>query len=278
MSPVRARGLALPLASTLAPSEHSALGATVKNPTPYYDDGIVSIYHGDCREVLPQLKCDPVDMVFTDPPYGIAYEGSRNEQSREVRNARRSGEDIVPNDDLRGAPLQELLGDAFGKALNLCRPGAAWYVCSSSIAQLDFLTVLERFGVYRQEIVWVKDSFVFGRSDYHWRHETIFYGWKEGAAHYFNGGRTIDTVWEVPRPKSSPEHPTMKPLGLVTRALENSTQHGDLVLDPFMGSGTTLRAAKDMGRRAIGIEIDEQYCKSAAKRVSQETMFGGDAV
>jgi len=102
--------------------------------------------------------------------------------------------------------------------------------------------------------------------DYHWRHETVMYGWRNGAAHYFNGGRTQDTVWEIPRPKRSEEHPTMKPVGLVERAVENSTHPGGLIYDPFLGSGTTIIAAEQLNRRCYAMEIDPRYVAVAIER------------
>src|SRR5207247_1053120 len=94
-----------------------------------------------------------------------------------------------------------------------------------------------------QNLIWVKDAFTLGRGDYHWRHEPMLYGWKEGAPHQTVEDRTQDTVWECPRPRRSIEHPTMKPVALIERALRNSTRLGDAVLDPFGGSGSTLIAA-----------------------------------
>jgi len=109
-------------------------------------------------------------------------------------------------------------------------------------------------------LVWVKDQFVFGRCDYHYRHESILYGWKEDAAHYFVPDRTQDSVFEFPRPKRSQDHPTMKPVELVARMVENSSRPGELVLDPFGGSGTTLIACAGLGRLAALMEIDPAYC------------------
>jgi DNA modification methylase len=110
-----------------------------------------------------------------------------------------------------------------------------------------------------------------GRGDYHYRHEPIFYGWKPGAAHYFVDDRTQDSVWEIPRPKRSAEHPTMKPVELVARALRNSSRKGELVYEPFGGSGTTLIAAEQTGRVAAVIEKSPQYCDVIVKRWEELT-------
>lgn len=105
-----------------------------------------------------------------------------------------------------------------------------------------------------------------GRQDYHHRHETILYGWRSGAAHYFNGGRKQDTVWEIPRPKRSEQHPTMKPVELVERAIENSSRPGEIVYDPFAGSGTTIIAAEQLRRRVRAMDIDPRYVAVAIER------------
>jgi DNA modification methylase len=118
----------------------------------------------------------------------------------------------------------------------------------------------------RQQLVWVKDVFVMGRHDYHYRHEPILYGWKEGGAHFFGGGRAQDTVWEIPRPRRSETHPTMKPVELVARALSNSSRPEDLVYEPFAGSGTTIIAAEQTRRRCVALEIDPRYAQVAVER------------
>ena len=126
--------------------------------------------------------------------------------------------------------------------------------------QADFAAVLFELGLYREMLVWVKDSFVLGRQDYHWRHEPIIYGWTPGARRYWAGGRAQDTIWEIPRPRRSSEHPTMKPVALIERALTNSSRRGGLVYDPFAGSGSTLIAADRSGRRCLSVELDPGYC------------------
>ena len=126
--------------------------------------------------------------------------------------------------------------------------------------------VLIALDVWRRSLIWLKDIFAFGRGDYHYRHEPIFYGWRPGAAHYFIDDRTQDTVLEFPRPKRSEEHPTMKPVALVERCLMNSSRAGEMVLDPFGGSGTTLIACAQTGRVARLIELDPGYCDVIRRR------------
>ena len=114
--------------------------------------------------------------------------------------------------------------------------------------------------------VWVKDALVLGRGDYHSRSEPLLYGWKPGAKHHAVKDRRQDNVWEIPRPRESEHHPTIKPVALVERCLRNSTDEGDVVLDPFLGSGTTLIAAERTGRVCYGIELDPRYVDVAVAR------------
>jgi DNA modification methylase len=115
-------------------------------------------------------------------------------------------------------------------------------------------------------IIWVKDMFVLGRSKYHRRYEPIWYGWRDGSTSSFNGRRDLDDVWEVARPKRSEEHPTMKPVELVRRAVEASSQPGDGVLDPFGGAGSTLIAAEQSGRTAYLSELEPRFCDVIVQR------------
>lgn len=195
------------------------------------------------------------DMVWTDPPYGVAYVGKTKDAL------------TIENDALDADGLRQLLAASLGLAWAHCRAGGSWYVAAPAgpLHQV-FGEVLLELEVWRQTIIWVKDSLVLGRSDYHYRHEPIFYGWKPGAAHYFVDDRTQDTIWEIPRPKRSAEHPTMKPVALVERAIRNSSKPGEIVLEPFGGSGTTLLAAEATQRKARVIELDPRYCDVIVKR------------
>ena len=122
------------------------------------------------------------------------------------------------------------------------------------------------FNDLRQIMVYIKDRFVLGRTDYHYRHEPILYGWKSTGAHEFYGGRDKDTVWEIVRPSANKEHTTMKPIELVERAINNSSRSGDAVLDLFLGSGSTLIACEKTGRICYGMELDPHYCDVIVKR------------
>lgn len=209
------------------------------------------------------------DMVWTDPPYGVAYQMDWDSDPAYAAR-RRQDKKTVSNDELTDEALRAFLRAALGAAHDLTKPGGAWYVASpGGVRNLDFGLVLTDLGVVREMLIWAKDQFVFGRQDYHWRHEPIFYGWKEGAAHYFVDDRTQDTVWEIARPRKSEEHPTMKPVELVARAIRNSSRQGDLILDPFGGSGTTLIAAHSEGRNAAIVELDPGYVDVICRRYQQ---------
>jgi len=149
--------------------------------------------------------------------------------------------------------------------------GGPFYLCAPpGRTETQFRNALERAPglMLRQCIVWVKDRFVFGRQDYHWRHESILYGWRGGAAHYFADDRTQDTVWEFSRPTTSKQHPTMKPVDLPVRAINNSSRRGDSVWDGCCGSGTTLVACEQLGRRGYGMEIEPKYVAVTLERLA----------
>lgn len=205
------------------------------------------------------------DMLWTDPPYGVAYVGGTKDKL------------TIQNDDLDDEGLTDFLRAALGCAWASCRAGASWYVAAPS-GPLNhcFSTVLKDLGVWRQSLNWVKNTFAMGRSDYHYRHEPIFYGWKEGAAHYFVDDRTQDTILEFDKPSRNAEHPTMKPVALIERCINNSSKPGQLVLDLFGGSGSTLIAAEKTGRTAYLMELDPVYCDVIVTR--WEALTGGKAV
>jgi DNA modification methylase len=137
---------------------------------------------------------------------------------------------------------------------------------SSKELPLVTRVLAEEGGHWSDTIIWAKDRFVLGRADYQRAYEPIWYGWREGATHHWCGDRDQDDVWNIDRPSDSPLHPTMKPLPLMERAIENSSQTGDLVLDPFLGSGSTLVAAERTGRVCAGMELDPIYAEAAVRR------------
>ena len=205
-------------------------------------------------------------MCFSDPPWNVAIGLDGN-----PRHKQRAG---LANDSLSREDFARFL-DAFARTVRAhvagdlyCVLGASeWPTLDRSLRGAGFH--------WSATIVWVKDLFVLGRSKYHRRYEPIWYGWGTDTKSSFGDRRDLDDVWEIDRPRTSEEHPTMKPIELVTRAIENSSEPHDLVLDPFVGSGTTIVAAEASGRRARGIEIDPHYVDVAVKR--WEAATGGQA-
>lgn len=208
------------------------------------------------EDVERVMNGEQADLIFTDPPYGVGYVGKTEEKL------------TIENDSLNEAELLQFLKNAFG-AWPL-KPGGTFYVCSPA-GNLELTFRLALPDLLRQCLVWVKQQFVMGRQDYHWRHESILYGWKDGAAHYFVDDRTQDTVWNFDRPKRSEEHPTMKPIELIEKAVLNSTRPAQNVFDGFMGSGSTLLACEKNGRKAFGIEVSPGYCDVILTRWAKYT-------
>jgi site-specific DNA-methyltransferase (adenine-specific) len=213
------------------------------------------------------MQGEKADMVWTDPPYGVNYVGK-------TKNSL-----TIENDNMDINQLEDFLTGAFNNIYQATKPGACWYVASPSGPQfVAFGNPLLKLGVWRQTIIWVKDTLVMGRSDYHWKHETIFYGWTPGAAHHAVPDRKQDTVWEFDRPKRSTEHPTMKPIDLITKSLRNSTNQKEIVLDSFGGSGSTLIACEQTKRVARLIELDPKYCDVIIERWQKLTGLEAERV
>lgn len=216
------------------------------------------------------LGDNKVDCVWTDPPYGVDIQ-ERDMQQAEVRGRRKDGKGVM-NDDLTPDKLEDFLRSALGATWAHSKPGSAWYVASPAGDLFHvFGTVLRELAVWRHTLIWAKDCFVMGRADYHYQHEPIFYGWKEGAAHEWFSDRKQSTLLNFARPKRSPEHPTMKPIDLVAYCLNNSAPKGGLVLDPFGGSGSTLMACEYTGRKSRLIELDPKYVDVICRRWQEHT-------
>jgi DNA modification methylase len=195
------------------------------------------------------------DMCFTDPPYNVDYTGKTGRAMK------------IQNDRMTDDAFRSFLRDAFLALRPHLRDGAPIYVCHADKRSAHFSGALWAADfVISQVLVWVKSHFALGRSDYHYQHEPILYGWKPGARHTWHGGRKQRSVWFFPKSSRNLLHPTMKPVALVTLAIENSSQKGDVVLDTFGGSGTTLIAAEDSERTAYLMEIDPAYCDVIRRR------------
>lgn len=245
------------------------------------------------------------DMVFTDPPYNVNYEGSNGKK--------------IQNDHMEDSKFYIFLREAFDAMHEVLKKGGPIYVCHADSEGRNFRNAFSDAGfLMKQCIVWVKNSLVLGRQDYQWKHEPILYGWKEGAAHKWYGGRKETTVFETPvdlaisrysdhvvltftngthstvvkvpsyeilyagndegsttwrieKPKKNADHPTMKPISLCARAIKNSSQPNEIVLDPFGGSGATLMAAEMVNRCAYLSEIDPVYADVIIRRWEEFT-------
>jgi DNA modification methylase len=206
-------------------------------------------------------------LAFTDPPYNVSL-GDHGGQQQGARKRR------LKNDALPPEQWESFCRD-WAKNLLDNVDGAA-YVCMSTKEWPLVSRVLEEAGGHWSDtIIWCKDRFVLGRAAYQRGYEPLWFGWREGAKPYWCGDRDQSDVWRIARPSDSPLHPTMKPLELVERAMENSSQTGDIVLDLFLGSGSTLIAAERTGRVCFGMELDPHYAAVAVAR--WESFTGGKA-
>ena len=220
------------------------------------------------------------DLLLTDPPYNVDYTGKTKDALK------------IQNDSMDDQTFRAFLTDAMNAATPVMKPGAAFYIWHASSEGFNFHAACRAAGLHvRQTLVWVKNTMVLGRQDYHWKHEPCLYGWKDGAAHYFTPDRRQTTVVEdqldftkmkkdqlvellkelyseqtptsvmhEDKPLVSDMHPTMKPIKLMARCIKNSTRTGDVVLDLFGGSGSTMIAAEQLGRKCYMVELDPFYC------------------
>ena len=214
---------------------------------------------GDCTDVnvidrlLGGIK---VDMVFTDPPWNVNY-GAVQKGNPQGYKPRTIKNDFMPTEDFK-----DFMSSTFASMNIASKEGAMTYVVMSAQEWGNLmLTLVENGYHWSSTIIWNKDRLVLSRKDYHTKYEPIWYGWKEGEArlHPLKDRKQCD-VWDFERPSTSDEHPTMKPVGLVARAITNSSDSGDAVLDLFGGSGTTLIASEQTGRHCYMSELDEHYC------------------
>lgn len=230
------------------------------------------------------MQGELADCLITDPPYNVDYEGSNGKK--------------IANDKMSDNVFQDFLFDAFSIANDHLKQGGVFYIWHADLKGYNFRVAAKRAGwKIRQCLVWNKNSLVLGRQDYQWKHEPCLYGWKDGGAHYFTGNRSLTTVLkqalnidamtkdelkklvtsflggDIPttvidenKPLRNAEHPTMKPVPLIGRLIKNSSRWGEIILDVFGGSGTTLIAAEQLGRRCRMVEYDPVYADVIIKR------------
>lgn len=209
-----------------------------------------------CDEATIKRLCGDaqIDLYLTDPPYNVAYKGGTGM--------------TIENDNMDSASFLAFLTDAFAAADSVMKPGCAFYIWHSSSEVMNFRQAIDNIPGWmaKQYLLWVKDRFTLGRSDYQQRHEPCWYGWKEGAAHYFIDDRKQSTVLEFEKPSVNKIHPTMKPVELWERQIENSSRPGENVLDSFGGSGTTIIACEKQGRTGFSSELDPKYANAIILR------------
>ena len=227
---------------------------------------------------------EPADLLVTDPPYNVDYSAK--------------GKMKIANDNMADENFVAFLTDTFRNADSFMKPGAAFYIWHADSQGLNFRNASRNIGwTVRQCLIWNKNSLLLGRQDYQWKHEPCLYGWKEGAAHYFVdkrnlttiierlndldgmtkkemleilkqlfGGDVPTTVIDCPKPAKNPDHPTMKPVPLIGKLISNSSRMGELVLDIFGGSGTTLIACEQLNRSCRMVEFEPVYVDVIIKR------------
>lgn len=196
-----------------------------------------------------------VDMWLTDPPYNVAYEGKTKEAL------------TIKNDKMGDDSFRQFLRDAYVAADAVMKSGAVFYIWHADLEGYNFRGAAFDAGwKIRQCLIWEKQTLVMGRQDYHWKHEPCLYGWKDGAGHLWAADRKQTTILKFDRPSRNAEHPTMKPVALFEYQMLNNTKGGDIILDSFGGSGTTMLAAEKNGRVSRLMELDPKYCDVIIKR------------
>ena len=203
------------------------------------------------------------DLLITDPPYNVNYEGGTGL--------------TIQNDNMADNEFRQFLRDVYTSANAVMKPGAAFYIWHADSEGYNFRGAAVDIGwKIRECLIWVKNSLVLGRCDFHYRHEPCLYGWSEGAAHNWYGDRKQTTILEFDKPHRNGEHPTMKPVELFAYQMEMSSKKDDNVLDLFGGSGTTMIAAEQLGRNAYLMELDPRYVDVIVNR--WENLTGEKAV
>ena len=216
------------------------------------------LYCGDATDpnsYTVLMEGEKADLCITDPPYNVDYQGKTSESLK------------IKNDKMGADTFYQFLLDAYRCIYDNLADGAGIYVFHADTEGLSFRSAFKEAGYHLANVcIWVKQAFVLGRCDYHWKHEPILYGWKPTGKHRWYGNRKQTTVWEFDRPIKSLDHPTMKPVALCAYPMRNSSKAKGIVLDPFGGSGSTLMACEQMDRICRTMELDERYCDVIVRR------------
>ena len=264
-----------------------------------YELGDHKLICGDSTEtdtIASIMGDSKADLILTDPPYNVDYTGGTSEKLK------------IANDNKSSAEFMQFLTKSFTAMFTGAKAGASFYIFYAQVNSDSFINALKDAGYKpHQYLIWVKNVFTLSRADYKWKHEPIMYGWKDGASHNFYGALNLSTVFEkkkdiekmskeelkaelkrlgnVPqdiiyekKPSRNAEHPTMKPVELLTNLIKNSTKADDIVLDTFAGSGSTLIASAKTGRIARLVELDPHYCDVIRRRWTTWAKENGYAI
>lgn len=195
------------------------------------------------------LSGEKVDLYITDPPYNVAYEGGTKDAL------------TILNDEMDDDSFRDFLVNAFMAVDSVLKEGASFYIWHADSEGYNFRYAVKHCGwLMKQCLIWEKNAMVLGRQDYQWKHEPCLYGWKAGASHNWYSDRKQTTVLEFNKPNRIAEHPTMKPIELFAYQIQNSSRKGDIVLDSFGGSGTSIIACEQLNRKCYMMELDPHYC------------------
>ena len=195
------------------------------------------------------------NLIVTDPPYNVDYTGKTAEKM------------TIKNDHMSSEGFKEFLEKSFKNMSDSVETGSGIYVFYADTESINFKSSLEKAGFkHSQTCIWVKNTIVMGRQDYHWQHEPIMVGWKLGSSHKWYSDRKQSTIWNFDKPTKNTDHPTPKPIALLSFPISNSSKKGDLVIDFFGGSGSTLIACENLDRKCYTIELDEKFVDVILKR------------
>lgn len=259
----------------------------------------------DSDDVFRLTGGETMDLCVTDPPYNVALGRKDFSTSESRKRHRRTDGLVIMNDDMEDHEFYDFLRGFYEQMLRVLKPGGGFYIFHADNEGLNFRAALKAAGgQLRQTLVWAKNSMTLGRQDYQWKHEPILYGWKDGAGHYFVNDRCQTTVFEnrpdldsmsredlaelasfllakleaVPntiirenKPARSELHPTMKPIALCAKLIQNSSKPGDKVVDFFGGSGSTMMACEQTGRACYSMELDTKYADVILTRWEEAT-------
>ena len=225
----------------------------------------------DPDQVKQLMDGEKADLLITDPPYNVSIGKFASQEDAKKRHRRTDGL-VIDNDDMEDNDFRQFIKKAYIAADANMKPGAAFYIWHAEAERLNFEGACNDMGwQVRETLIWNKNSLSLTRQDYQWKHEPCLYGWKDGASHFWNSDRKQSTVLDFDKPTKNKLHPTMKPVPLFDYQIKNSSKRGQIVLDLFGGSGTTMIACEQNGRKAYLMEIDPKYADVIINRWEEFT-------